>query len=261
MNKTDLHIICKNCGTRFKGKYCTNCGQPARVGRLNFRSVWHDIQHGLLHIDNGIFFTIKELFTRPGHSIREYIEGKRVKHFKPVSLVIILATLYALINHFLHQSVLAETSNSMALNVPGLDFSINGAKFDLKIIREFIEDHFAVLQLLLLPFYAAASRLAFLKFGYNYTEHLVIIAYLRGQSIVLAIFFLLLVYIGLIPKHTSGSIAPLAELACLFWVFLQLFNTQRKARVVKRTFLVLFYFILVQLIIVLLLIAALQLSR
>ncbi|QOG00887.1 DUF3667 domain-containing protein [Flavobacterium sp. MDT1-60] len=34
------------------------------------------------------------MFTRPGHSIREFIEGKRVKHFKPLWLVAVLGALY-----------------------------------------------------------------------------------------------------------------------------------------------------------------------
>ena len=36
----------------------------------------------------------KQLFTRPGHAIREFIEGKRIKHLKPISLVIVLALVF-----------------------------------------------------------------------------------------------------------------------------------------------------------------------
>ena len=70
---------------------------------MNFHSLWHDIQHGLFHFDNGVLYTAKQLFTRPGNSIREYIDGKRVRHFKPISLVILLATVYGFLYHTLSQ--------------------------------------------------------------------------------------------------------------------------------------------------------------
>ena len=89
-----MEITCKNCNQTFKGHYCNNCGQPADTHKINAHFLWHDIQHGLLHFDNGIPYSIKQLFIRPGHSIREFIEGKRVRHFKPLSLVAVLGALY-----------------------------------------------------------------------------------------------------------------------------------------------------------------------
>jgi hypothetical protein len=37
-----------------------------------------DLIHRIWHVDTGILFTIRELFTRPGHCVREFINGKRV---------------------------------------------------------------------------------------------------------------------------------------------------------------------------------------
>jgi len=256
-----MTITCKNCNTSYKGKFCYNCGQPASTHRLDLHSVWHDIEHGLLHIDNGIFYTLIQLFTRPGHSIREYIEGKRVRHFKPVSLVIILATIYALLNHFLHLSIVDETANSVKSNVSGLSFSVSGAKSELLGAATFIESHFAILQLLQLPFYAAASWLAFRKIGYNYMEHLVINAFIRGQAIVISILFLPLVYWGFLSKDMSGTFSRMIEFGCLLWIFIQLFNTRRKFGIVKRTLLSMFYFLIEQLVIILIIIGVMKLFR
>ena len=98
-----MRITCKNCNQNFKGHFCNNCGQTADTHKMNFHSLWHDIQHGLFHFDNGVLYTAKQLFTRPGNSIREYIDGKRVRHFKPISLVILLATVYGFLYHTLSQ--------------------------------------------------------------------------------------------------------------------------------------------------------------
>ncbi len=95
-----MTTICKNCNNHFEGNFCNNCGHAADIHKLNMHFIGHDLQHGLFHFDNGIFYTIKQLLTRPGHTIREFIDGKRVKHFKPLSLVVVLATLYGLLYHY-----------------------------------------------------------------------------------------------------------------------------------------------------------------
>src|SRR6478736_1543240 len=91
---------CLNCNANLAGKFCSNCGQDSNTHRINSHFLWHDIQHGLTHVDKGMLFTIKELFTRPGNSIRQFLEGKRIKHFKPISLVIILAGAYGFLSHY-----------------------------------------------------------------------------------------------------------------------------------------------------------------
>lgn len=60
----------------------------------------HELAYSFTHADRrGIFFTIKALFTRPGHMLREYILGHRANYFRPFPLLIILATLYGITAH------------------------------------------------------------------------------------------------------------------------------------------------------------------
>ena len=93
--------ICKNCNQQFKDNYCNHCGQSAHTHKLNLHYIWHDLQHGLFHFDSGIFYTIKQLLTKPGHTIREFLNGKRIGHYKPLSFVVVMATLYGLLYHYL----------------------------------------------------------------------------------------------------------------------------------------------------------------
>jgi hypothetical protein len=250
-----MTTACKNCNSSFKGNFCHNCGQSAKTHRLDYHSIWHDIQHGLLHIDKGIFYTIIQLFTRPGHTIREYLEGKRLKHFKPVSLVIILATIYALLNHYLHIDLITAAENKISIKNFGLDLQFQitqGSENPLAgVIRDFIDSHFALLQLLLLPFYAAASWLAFRKNGYNYIEHLVINAFLRGQAFIIAIAMLPFIYFGINTGEVSSNIFTVLQIICLFWVFVQFFNTRNTFWVIKRSFLATLYFLAIVLVTVL----------
>jgi hypothetical protein len=202
-----------------------------------------------LHVDKGIVYSIRELFTRPGHTIREYLAGKRVKHFKPVSLLIILATVYVLINHFLHLDLIEESGNTISIKNLGIEFKFDATQGDNKplagTIRDFVESKFALLQLLFLPAFAFASWLAFRKSGFNYMEHLIINAFLRGQAMVIAISLLPFVYFGAFSSKTSSTIFSLLQVACLFWAFLQFFNTMKKSRVIKRAILAMIYLLAV----------------
>ncbi len=262
-----MEINCKNCNTNFIGNFCYNCGQPANTKRLDFHSIWHDLQHGLLHFDKGIFYTIKQLFTKPGHTIREYLEGKRVKHFKPFSLVVLLATIYALLYHYLNIGMIEETRDAISMRTFGIQYNLNityGTDRTplAQTIRGFIDSNFALIQIVSLPFFAGASRLAFRKEGYTYFEHLVINAFIRGQALILASILLPFLYFGWINRELHSGILQLLQLVFVFWTFLQLFNSRKKWWIVKKSllgivFLVLEILALVLLFVLFLLIAGL----
>jgi hypothetical protein len=79
---------CKSCGNILNEKYCPNCGQPAKLKRIDKHYISHELLH-LLHFEKGFFYTIRELMTRPGDSIKEFIVEHRNKHMKPVGFLIL----------------------------------------------------------------------------------------------------------------------------------------------------------------------------
>lgn len=93
-------IQCKNCGHHFVANYCNQCGQKADTYRITWMEVLHHLPHALFHIDSGFFFTLKELATRPGHTIREYLEGRRKPHFSPFLMLVLLGGLTTIL--FVH---------------------------------------------------------------------------------------------------------------------------------------------------------------
>jgi Protein of unknown function (DUF3667) len=161
-NKTNATIVCKNCGNEVSGNFCSNCGQRANTHKLNMHFILHDLQHGLFHFDKGILYTAKELLTRPGHTIREYLEGKRVRHFQPLSFVIVLATFYGLLYHYLIFSQIHVT-----LIDPQDD--ITGASG--KIVT-WMTEHFAFDSLFFIITTTLVSYFIFKKQNYNLAEHL-----------------------------------------------------------------------------------------
>lgn len=208
---------CKNCNHTFTGNYCNNCGQAAETHRLDFHYLAHDIQHGLFHIDRGIFYTAKELFTRPGNSIREFIDGKRVNHFKPISLLIILASVYGVLYHSFHIHLMANTPDS---------------KLNLTEFNEWTATHFAWITLATVPIYTLGTYLCFRKQGYNVFEFFILNTFKAAQRLLAHIaLFPLLYYFNDTPNlKTVNAVIYSIDVCLIFWTNIQFFNKLTKTR-------------------------------
>jgi len=219
---------CKNCGIEFEGKYCNNCGQPAATHRLNFKFLWHDIQHGLFHFDNGLLHSLWHLCIHPGYTIQEYMNGKRIGHFKPLSMVLVLATVYGLLKHFFLHEV--KEPAKILINNKSINSDTINAVF------EWTNSHGAIMALLVVPVYALASFLAYRNEKYNFTEHLVLNAYTSSLRLFITIILFPLV---VLTQHSSGSdtvstVTTVLELAVTCWCFLQFFNTLKWTTALKK---------------------------
>lgn len=209
---------CKNCTAELNGNYCSNCGQSADTHKLNFHFMWHDIQHGLLHFDKGIFYSVKELYTRPGYSIREFLAGKRVKHFKPLSMVIVLATIYAFLSHLLHLD--HSTQISIQDNVR------SGESVDPMNISKWISDHYALSRLLSIPLWALSTWLCFIRQKFNFVELLVLTAFVTAQALVLQILSVPILYFlrDSLAFDIFNFGLQIVEFALFVWTYIQFFN-------------------------------------
>lgn len=76
---------CLNCGAPLLGEYCHVCGQHAHVHRT-LSAFFHDLLHGVLHLDGKIWRTLPLLVWRPGELTRRYVDGERVKFVSPLVL-------------------------------------------------------------------------------------------------------------------------------------------------------------------------------
>ena len=226
-------IICKNCGNEFSGNYCNMCGQSAHTHDINAHFIWHDIQHGLLHFEKGILYTIKELFVRPGYAVKEYIDGKRINHFKPLSLLILLGGLYAFLLHTFNVHQIPIINND-----PG-----KLLKFDLSELFRLIEEHYSFAQIILLPIYSLASYLAFKKRKLSYMKHVVLNAFMLAQRLVVKILFIPLLYaVSGTPKmNLIIGITNFIGFALMFWTLYQFFKSSNTFRTILRCIL---YFVL-----------------
>lgn len=228
--------ICKNCGYAFTGNYCNNCGQAANLPELSLHYVWHELQHGIFHFDNGIFYTVKQLLTRPGHSAREFIAGKRVHHFKPVSMVVVLATFYGLLFHFFidHSSeVKLETMPDQMVTV-------------YENLNRWLVGHFAYVSLMLTLIATVTSYYVFRKQGYNLVEHFILNAFYASLVLVVTLLTFPLLYLFSAGEKENLNnylmITQQFHFILMCWCYIQFFNKMPKLKTFGRT--VLTYFIM-----------------
>ncbi|MCM0667013.1 DUF3667 domain-containing protein [Flavobacterium tyrosinilyticum] len=154
---------CLNCNEEIVGKFCSNCSQSASTHRFSLSHViQHDFVHGIFHFDTGFFYTIKELFTRPGHRIRAYVQGKRTKHFNYFATIILLLTL----SYFLKKWTKIDPSSIYDQTA-------------LSGVFKLLKDYSKFIVFLHIPIIALGSFLLFKKSKQNYTENLVLNLYLQ----------------------------------------------------------------------------------
>lgn len=198
---------CLNCDQIVSENYCPNCGQETSTHRYSLKHFFvHDFIHGIFHFDNGFFYTIKELFTRPGHTVREFINGKRTKHFNYFATVIILLT----INYFLSKLVkidLTEVFNKQ---------SVSG-------LTKVIKDYSKITTFIVIPINALFSYLIFRKSKQNYTENLVLNIFLLAGIITFRVFL----YLTMIMTNDVEVIRIINLIVvCLIYVYTAIFFYQ-----------------------------------
>jgi Protein of unknown function (DUF3667) len=205
---------CLNCGKQITEKFCANCGQKASVHRYSLKHfIEHDLIHGIWNVDNGIIFTIRELFTRPGHSIREFIFGKRVGYFSFVTLLLLILG----VSHFLGEYTQVKLSDLMPENSKGI----------MNEFQEFTKKNPKTILLLTIPFYSLFSFIWFRKSKLNLTEHFVLNSYKTvGESLIGLLFVIITIFYANIKVLTIVySFISISTLLYAFWFYRQFFAT------------------------------------
>ncbi len=170
--------ICKNCNSQINEKYCSNCGQPKVLKRIDGDYIRHEIEH-LLHLDKGFFYTVKELFIRPGKSIREFLTDNRNRLIKPIIFIIVTSLIYSIINNYFH-------IEEQYIQQSGLENTTVG-----KLIK-WMQEHYGYGNIILGIFIAFFIKLFFRKSDYNFYEILILLCFIMGVGMLVYSIFSLL---------------------------------------------------------------------
>ena len=200
---------CLNCGTDFEGNFCPECGQKADTGRFTWRFIIDNLQSAVLGKDGGIWFTLKNLFTRPGAMIVEILNGKRKSYFSPFPMLFFALTIYILLftftgshgdiqameKEYLEEDETLEYLEAEKMANPELEGKAKTAIMGINEFQrlvgqgvKFYNNHYTAVFMLTLPLILLATRAWYGKDNrkrYFRAEYLVAIAY----SMVMAVFY------------------------------------------------------------------------
>ncbi|MEZ4777168.1 MAG: DUF3667 domain-containing protein [Bacteroidia bacterium] len=220
---------CRNCGHTVNDQFCSKCGQKSNVSRINFTNFIDEVSQSLLQIDKGFFYTLKELSVRPGNTLKEYLDGKRISHFKPIAYLLTLSTVYFFITKVTDQNTLIGDLVQGWMN----GASELHSNVEIPNIASWFLANYAYTALLLLPIFSLASYIAFLTFQKTYLEHVVLNAYITGHQALLYSFFAV---IGTVTGSPIFEMLPaFVAVSYTFWVFWQFFSPGNRAMNILRS--------------------------
>ena len=153
------HNYCLNCEFTIDNNFCPNCGQKTDTHRIVLKHfIFHDLIHGVWHLEKGIFFTLKETILRPGQAALDYISGKRIKYYNVFYLSLLVIAVNILLLH------LRDDATSEIAKVTSLKkMSIN----------DFFSEYSKVVLFSIVPVLALNAKLLFKRLKLNLAEHLI----------------------------------------------------------------------------------------
>lgn len=203
-----MENTCQNCNHTIIENFCSNCGQK-KYKRIDKKYVLDEIQYTLLHTNKGLFYSIKKILKNPGQTAREYIDGNRVNHYKPILLIFLLSGISAFISYKL-------------LGFAEVIQSLNNQKYGnsklMADVMSALSNYNAVFMLLLLPIFAVTTKLSFKSWGNNYYEHIVMNCYILSAYTLTS---MIIIYpIMFVLKSTPDSFFTISQISFLLVPFI-----------------------------------------
>lgn len=157
---------CLNCQSTITENFCGNCGQK-KFKRIDRKYVVDEAQYLLVHTNKGFLYSVKNILKNPGKTARDFIEGNRVNHYKPLLLAFVLSGISALISYKIIgvNDILRQVTSK------------TGAPEISNNVFAFVSSYNSFLMLAIIPFFAIFTSLVFRKWGQNYFEHIVMNAF------------------------------------------------------------------------------------
>lgn len=196
-------VTCLNCGQATTNRFCSDCGQRTDTHRVNWHYLGHDVLHSVWHLEGGILFTLKELLTRPGHSIREFLAGKRINHYRPLALLLILGAILLFIMHTLDVSF---AQKSQEVFNPDMGSTSERMKAFQAQATHFVEANQNLLHIATIPLYAFWMWFMFRRRGFSYPEILVAQTFIANVQILISI-LIVIVFWAIGASNTVFALA------------------------------------------------------
>ena len=201
---------CNKCQSRTTENYCSNCGNPRELKRIDQNYIFSEIG-SVLNFDKGILYTIKELLIRPGVTIRKFIGEDRNRIVKPIIYIIVSSLIYTILREFLN-------FEDDYIYVDNLDSSTSTKIF------KWNQNNYGYGNLLMGIFIAFWTKTLFKKYEYNFYEILILLCFVMGTGMLFLAFF------GIIEGVTKLKVLQFGGIAFVIyvtWAIGQFFDSKK----------------------------------
>jgi len=208
--------LCQHCKAELSSPYCSQCGHPSTLKRINGAYIFSEIV-SVLNFDKGILYTIKELLIRPGQNIQDFLLKDRNRLVKPVIFVILCSLIYTLAQQLLHFE--DRYANYMDYNESAVI-----------LILEWIQKNYGYANIIMTLFIAIWIRIFFRKSHYNFFEILVLLFFIIGIGMLIYTIF------GIVDSWANIRVLHFGGFIAFFyaaWAIGQFFGRTKKVNYLK----------------------------
>lgn len=222
--------VCCNCASTNVENFCAECGQK-KYRQIDRKYLIEELQYTFLHVNKGFLYTIKSIIKNPGKTAKDFLDGHRVNHYKPILLAFLLAG----ISSFISLKLLNFNEIMMSsYNSPNQQAS----KQFMSDYTTFVSNYNSFLMMLFIPIVALFTKLAFNSKKHNYYEHVIMNTF--GQSAYLLLMIFVFYPIFYFLKDDPGTIISLSFVSYLFvpllmfWFYKNVYNDMSSGSIMVR---------------------------
>ena len=208
-----------NCKIELTGEFCSECGLSKETKRIDRQYITEEIR-SVLNFDKGIFYTIKELFIRPGDTVKNFVDGDRKRIVKPIIFLIISSLIYTI-----GQQFLSYEAGYIKFDIA----DTNDTKIIIKVF-DWFSKNYGYANIIMAAFIAIWTRLFFTKYNYNFYEIYILLCYIMGISV------LIYTLLGIIESAIDFTVIRLGIFISLTyntWAIGQFFDRKKKINYLK----------------------------
>lgn len=216
-------IQCKNCNTLYKGNYCNSCGQR-NIGnkRLQMKEVITDFFDNTFNLHKGFFFTLWNLFIKPGEVALAYVNGSRKRYTNPTRFMVIGLAFQTFIDYWFKTTEVIEQEEYYYFSLLSEAMNSSMEIWNVKLAVEYIllTNLFMIVLLPVLLYYL------FKPLKYNYTELLSVSFYYFPAILFITMPFLFVTKV-LMNFYVTKEAIIIIFTSYLFWSFLSFFKAMK----------------------------------
>jgi hypothetical protein len=207
---------CKKCGAEVTDNYCSKCGNPKILSKIDLSYILSEIV-SVLNFDKGILYTIKELLIRPGENIHKFIHNDRNRLVKPIIFVIVCSLVFTITEQLLK-------FEEGSVNAGGFGDSA------VTNIYKWIQNNYGYANILMSVFITIWIKLFFKKYAYNFFEIIILLCFVMGIGMLIYTIF------GVIESITKIKILQIGGFVGFIytsWAIGQFFDKNKKLNYLK----------------------------